>query len=78
MQGIESHIQRVSIDDRTYHRVRIGPIDDLEELNCQLFSTETGICKVVFDLKARLDCINLKFCFPAITELFYWLRSQCN
>lgn len=33
MQGIESHIQRVSIDDRTYHRVRIGPIDDLEELN---------------------------------------------
>jgi len=33
MQGIESHIQRVSIDDKTYHRVRIGPIEDLEELN---------------------------------------------
>ncbi len=33
MQGIESRIQRVSIDDRTYHRVRIGPIDDLTELN---------------------------------------------
>lgn len=33
MQGIESSIQRVSIDDKTYHRVRIGPIDDLEELN---------------------------------------------
>lgn len=33
MQGIESRIQRVAIDDRTYHRVRIGPIDDLEELN---------------------------------------------
>lgn len=33
LQGIESDIQRVSIDDRTYHRVRIGPIDDLEELN---------------------------------------------
>lgn len=31
--GIESQIQRVSIDDRTYHRVRIGPIDDLDELN---------------------------------------------
>jgi cell division protein FtsN len=33
LQGIESTIQRVSIDDRTYHRVRIGPTDDLEELN---------------------------------------------
>ena len=31
--GIESHVQRVAIDDRTYHRVRIGPIDDLDELN---------------------------------------------
>ena len=33
MHGIESTIQRVSIDDRTYHRVRIGPISDLDELN---------------------------------------------
>ena len=33
MQGIESVIQRVTIDDKTYHRVRIGPISDLEELN---------------------------------------------
>ena len=33
LQGIESRIQRVSIDDQTYHRVRIGPIRDLEELN---------------------------------------------
>ncbi len=33
LQGIESTIQRVTIDDATYHRVRIGPIDDLEELN---------------------------------------------
>lgn len=31
--GVESRIQRVSIDDRTYHRVRIGPIDNLDELN---------------------------------------------
>lgn len=31
--GIESRIQRVPIDDDVYHRVRIGPIDDLEELN---------------------------------------------
>lgn len=33
MQGIESNIQRVTIDDKVYHRVRIGPIDDLRELN---------------------------------------------
>jgi hypothetical protein len=33
LQGIESQIQRVAIDDKTYHRVRIGPIADLNELN---------------------------------------------
>ena len=33
MQGIQSKIQRVTIDDKTYHRVRIGPIDDLNQLN---------------------------------------------
>lgn len=33
LQGIESRIQRVTIDDRTYHRVRIGPTRNLQELN---------------------------------------------
>lgn len=33
LHGIESSIQRVSIEDRTYHRVRIGPTRDLDELN---------------------------------------------
>ncbi len=33
LQGIESSIQRVTIDDKTYHRVRIGPTGDLDELN---------------------------------------------
>jgi cell division protein FtsN len=33
LHGIESQIQRVMIDDKTYHRVRIGPTDDLNELN---------------------------------------------
>ena len=28
--GIESHVQRVTIDDDVFHRVRIGPIDDLD------------------------------------------------
>lgn len=31
--GFESHVQRVAIDDDTYHRVRIGPVEDLGELN---------------------------------------------
>ncbi len=33
LQGIPSRIQRVSIDERTYHRVRIGPVSDREELD---------------------------------------------
>ena len=33
LQGIESTIQRVTIDNKSYHRVRIGPIDDLDRLN---------------------------------------------
>jgi cell division protein FtsN len=33
LQGIESKIQRVSIDNDTWHRVRIGPLSDLAELN---------------------------------------------
>ena len=31
--GIVSGIQRVSIEDKVYHRVRIGPVEDLERLN---------------------------------------------
>ena len=31
--GIESRIQRVTIDTATFHRVRIGPIEDLDTLN---------------------------------------------
>ncbi len=31
--GIESRIQRVTIDDDVYHRVRVGPMNDLEQLN---------------------------------------------
>jgi cell division protein FtsN len=33
LQGITSKIQKVIIDDKTYHRVRIGPIENLDELN---------------------------------------------
>lgn len=33
LMGVESSIQRVSIDNQTWHRVRIGPIHDLDELN---------------------------------------------
>jgi len=31
--GVESRVQTVSIDRRTYYRVRIGPLNDLAELN---------------------------------------------
>ena len=31
--GIASRIQRVSIDDKVYHRVRIGPMESLDSLN---------------------------------------------
>jgi len=33
LHGIESHIQRVKVNDRNYHRVYIGPTEDLDELN---------------------------------------------
>jgi cell division protein FtsN len=33
MLGISSRIQNVSIDAREYHRVRIGPVDSLDQLN---------------------------------------------
>lgn len=32
LQGIESNVQRVAIDNDTWHRVRIGPISDTAEL----------------------------------------------
>lgn len=33
LQGISSHIQRVQVNDRDYHRVYIGPTENLDELN---------------------------------------------
>jgi cell division protein FtsN len=33
MQGIDANVQRVAVDDDVWHRVRIGPISDLTELN---------------------------------------------
>ena len=31
--GIAAEIQPVTVDDRVFHRVRIGPIDNLPQLN---------------------------------------------
>jgi cell division protein FtsN len=31
--GVKSQIQRISVDEREFHRVRIGPIENLDELN---------------------------------------------
>lgn len=33
LQGIESYVQRARVNNRNYHRVYIGPIHDLDELN---------------------------------------------
>ena len=33
VQGIDANVQRVAVDDDVWHRVRIGPITDLTELN---------------------------------------------
>jgi cell division protein FtsN len=33
LQGIDANVQRVAVDDDVWHRVRIGPITDLAELN---------------------------------------------
>jgi len=32
MLGVESAIQKVTVDDKVYHRVRVGPLDNLDEL----------------------------------------------
>lgn len=55
LMGIESRIQKVTIDeDRTYHRVRIGPLEDLERLNgIRERLRESGIETLV--LKAEED-----------------------
>jgi cell division protein FtsN len=33
LQGVESKVQKVSVDNDTWHRIRIGPISNLDELN---------------------------------------------
>jgi cell division protein FtsN len=33
LQGIDANVQRVAVDDDVWHRVRIGPMTDLTELN---------------------------------------------
>lgn len=47
--GVESRVQRVMIDDRTYHRVRIGPMNDLDQLNrvrSQLRAAEIDVLRI--------------------------------
>ena len=52
LHGIESKIQRVTIDDSTYHRVRIGPTSDLDELNTlrsRLRAANIDVLRIRFD-----------------------------
>jgi len=51
LHGIESHIQRVKVNDRNYHRVRIGPTEDLDELNMlrsRLRAAEIDVFRIRF------------------------------
>jgi cell division protein FtsN len=33
LQGVESKVQKVSVDQDTWYRIRVGPISNLDELN---------------------------------------------
>jgi cell division protein FtsN len=33
LQGISAKVQRVAVDNDVWHRVRVGPISDLSDLN---------------------------------------------
>ncbi len=44
--GVSSQIQKITVDDRQFHRVRIGPINDLGELN----RTRTRLRKAKIDV----------------------------
>jgi cell division protein FtsN len=33
LQGVDARVQRVAVDTDVWHRVRIGPISNLDELN---------------------------------------------
>jgi len=47
--GIESRVQRIMIDDRTYHRVRVGPMNNLDELNrvrAQLRNADIDVLRI--------------------------------
>ncbi len=46
MLGIASRIQKVSVDDKEYHRIRIGPVDNPDQLNrlrTQLHNAEVDV-----------------------------------
>ena len=49
--GIESRIQRVTIDTDEFHRVRIGPISDLDELN--------GLRRRLWDAEIEILMLNV-------------------
>jgi cell division protein FtsN len=52
LHGIESRIQRVTIDGVTYHRVRIGPTSNLDELNMlrsRLRAANIDVMRIRFD-----------------------------
>jgi cell division protein FtsN len=54
--GIESRIQIVTIDNDTFHRVRIGPTSDLDELNrIRRRLIDANVESVVMELRAESE-----------------------
>jgi len=51
LQGVESKVQKVSVDNDTWHRIRIGPITKLDELN----RSGTDHSRLVFAELAKID-----------------------
>ena len=46
LHGIESHIQRVKVNDRNYHRVYIGPTEDLDMLRSRLRAAQIDVLRI--------------------------------
>ena len=54
LQGVESKVQKVSVDNDTWHRIRIGPISKLDELNRLRDHLAQGRCRRAGDPRRRL------------------------
>jgi hypothetical protein len=54
LQGIESNAQKVTVGNDTWHRIRIGPIAKLDEVNRMRQIFAQGRCRRAGDSRRRL------------------------